>query len=159
MTGAAPPASAHLVLEAETRSTAETVDLGRRFAGTLRSGDVVVVSGPIGAGKTYFVKGIAAGLGVPDMHAVNSPTYDLVHRFEGAVPLFHLDFYRLEELSPEDVGWLSEYLGGDGVAVIEWGEKFIAAFGRPYYQAEIGFGPGDESRVVAINRREIPPSR
>lgn len=141
------------ILERETHSTEETIGLGKEFAASLGPGDVVVLSGSIGAGKTYFAKGIADGLGVPDIDGVNSPTYDLVHEFQGLLPVFHVDFYRLEELSDEDFQWLEECISGVGVCLIEWGEKFIEQFGRPYYQVVIEFGAEEMTRQVSIFKR------
>jgi tRNA threonylcarbamoyladenosine biosynthesis protein TsaE len=108
---------------ARTRSADETRALGRRLAGLLRAGDVVALTGQLGAGKTCLVQGIADGLGVGREEEVRSPTFTLVHEYRGRLPLYHLDLYRLAD--PEgvrDLGW-EEALGGAGVVVIEWSER------------------------------------
>jgi len=99
----------------------ETLELGRRLAAELRKGDILALAGELGAGKTQFVKGLAAGLGVEE--DITSPTFTLVHEHPG---LTHLDLYRLER--PEEVLaiGLDDYLENGGVTVIEWADKFEA---------------------------------
>jgi tRNA threonylcarbamoyladenosine biosynthesis protein TsaE len=96
---------------------------GQTQASDLRRGDVLALSGDLGAGKTHFVKGLAAALGT--VAAVTSPTFTLIHEYLGGrLPLYHFDFYRLEgEDEALKIG-LDEYLDGDGVCVIEWADKF-----------------------------------
>jgi len=109
------------VWEVHSGSPEETQRLAGRLAARLRGGDVLCLSGRLGAGKTCFVQGLAAGLGVGS--AVRSPTFTLVHEYRGRLPVYHIDAYRLtgpEDL--EDIGG-DEYLCGDGVTVIEWAER------------------------------------
>ena len=108
-----------------SHSPAETFEHGRALAATLRAGDVLALDGDLGAGKTHFVKGIAAGLGCEG--DVTSPTFTLVHECTGGrLPLFHFDFYRLgSEDETLRIG-LDDYLGAGGVVVIEWAGKFPA---------------------------------
>jgi tRNA threonylcarbamoyladenosine biosynthesis protein TsaE len=102
-----------------------TIAHGHSLAGTLRRGDVLALSGDLGAGKTHFVKGLAAGLGATC--SVTSPTFTLIHEYcGGRIPLYHFDFYRLEDENEALQIGLDEYLEGDGVCVIEWAEKFSA---------------------------------
>lgn len=100
----------------------ETFELGRSLAAQLRRGDVLALAGDLGAGKTQFAKGIAAGLGVSS--EVMSPTFTLIHEHEGRLPFFHIDLYRLE--SEEEVLriGLDDYLAGEGVTLVEWADKF-----------------------------------
>lgn len=105
-----------------TRGEAETYEAGAQVARRLRVGDVVVLTGPLGAGKTVLARGLAAGLGVPP-EEVRSPTFTLVNPYQGRVPVYHLDLYRIEKPSDLDELGLEEILGGDGVAVVEWGER------------------------------------
>jgi tRNA threonylcarbamoyladenosine biosynthesis protein TsaE len=106
-----------------SRSVEDTMNFGRAQAGGLRRGDVLALRGDLGAGKTHFVKGLAAGLGAPS--AVTSPTFTLIHEYLGGrLPLYHFDFYRLEDEDEALKIGLDEYLEGDGVCVIEWAEKF-----------------------------------
>jgi tRNA threonylcarbamoyladenosine biosynthesis protein TsaE len=108
-----------------SHSPAETFAHGRALATTLRAGDVVALDGDLGAGKTHFVKGIAAGLGCEG--DVTSPTFTLVHEYTGGrLPLFHFDFYRLESEDEVLRIGLDDYLGAGGALVIEWAGKFPA---------------------------------
>lgn len=110
-----------------TRSEEETADVARDLAAMLRAGDVVLLSGALGAGKTAFVRGLAAGLGL-DPDEVSSPTFTLVHEYRGGrLPLYHADLYRLERAAAEDLGL--EQTGADGVLAIEWPDRL--AHGMP----------------------------
>ena len=98
----------------------ETIALGERMADDLRPGDVVVLNGDLGAGKTTFTKGIAKGLGIKEI--IKSPTFTIIHEYQdGRIPLYHMDAYRLENGGAEDLG-LDEYFDGDGVSVVEWAQ-------------------------------------
>ena len=105
-----------------THSEAETSTVGRELAGTLAAGDVVLLVGDLGAGKTAFVRGLAEGLGVqPD--DVSSPTFTLIQEYRGGrLPLFHADLYRLNDPREIDDLGLDE-IAADGVLAIEWAEK------------------------------------
>lgn len=104
-----------------THSEAETVALGRQLGALTAAGDVYLLSGELGAGKTCLIRGIAAGLGVAE-HAF-SPSFVLVREYHGRLPLFHMDLYRLSDLNEiADLG-LEEYLYGDGVCAIEWADR------------------------------------
>ncbi len=113
----------------QTAAPAETEAVGARLAAGLRAGDVVLVRGELGAGKTTLVRGAARALGVTD--PVTSPTFSIAHRYRGSVAtVAHLDLYRLEGLADEDPGLLADYLGDDGIAFVEWPER-----GDPELQA------------------------
>jgi tRNA threonylcarbamoyladenosine biosynthesis protein TsaE len=100
--------------------------VARELAGTLRAGDVVLLSGNLGAGKTAFVRGLAEGLGV-DPNEVSSPTFTIVHEYRGGhLMLYHADLYRLERTATEDVG-LEEMGVKDGVLAIEWPDRLTHA--------------------------------
>lgn len=105
-------------------SEEETFDLGRSLGRSLRGGEMILLEGDLGLGKTIFTKGIATGLGIPS-DVVSSPSFTLVHEYkDGRMPLFHVDLYRLE--TPDDeVGTLGieEILTAGGVVVVEWGER------------------------------------
>jgi tRNA threonylcarbamoyladenosine biosynthesis protein TsaE len=106
-----------------SQSADETVACGRAQASLLRRGDVLALCGDLGAGKTHFVKGLAAALGTDA--AVTSPTFTLIHEYPGGrLPLYHFDFYRLNDEDEALKIGLDEYLDGDGVCVIEWADKF-----------------------------------
>ena len=109
-----------------TRSEDETADVARELAASLRAGDVILLSGNLGAGKTAFVRGLASGLGV-DPEDVSSPTFTLVHEYRGGrLTLYHADLYRLEKVATEDLG-LEEMGVADGVLAIEWPDRLAHA--------------------------------
>ncbi len=112
-----PPVEATLV----SRSLAETHRLGALLGELLVSGDVILLQGALGAGKTAFTQGIARGLGVTS--TVNSPTFTILKEYVGRLSLYHFDLYRIE--TPEEVSALGfeDYFGGDGVSVVEWAER------------------------------------
>lgn len=113
-----------------TTSAAQTEALAARLAAGLRAGDVVLVGGDLGAGKTTFVRGAARALGVSD--PVTSPTFTLAQRYAGRVAVAHLDLFRLEGLDEEDLGSVEEELGPDAVAFVEW-----PAVGRPAFTGRV----------------------
>jgi tRNA threonylcarbamoyladenosine biosynthesis protein TsaE len=106
-------------LECVTGSPEETEALAARLASRLRAGDVVAVSGELGSGKTTFVRGAARALGV--VEPVSSPTFTIGHRYDAAVPVAHLDLYRLAGIDPEEWADLEPYFDGT-VAFVEWPE-------------------------------------
>lgn len=109
-----------------TRSEAETMAVASELASTLRAGDVVLLSGTLGAGKTAFVRGLAEGLGI-NPGEVSSPTFTIVHEYRGGrLALYHADLYRLERTATEDIG-LEEMGVKDGVLAIEWPDKLTHA--------------------------------
>jgi tRNA threonylcarbamoyladenosine biosynthesis protein TsaE len=104
----------------------ETQRVARELAGQLKPGDVLLLSGDLGAGKTTFVRGLAEGLGI-DPAEVSSPTFTLVHEYRGGrLPLFHADLYRLTGAATEDIG-LEEIGATEGVLAIEWPERLAHA--------------------------------
>ena len=105
-----------------TRSEDETAAVAAQLALGLKAGDVILLSGNLGAGKTAFVRGLAAGLGV-NPEDVSSPTFTLVHEYRGGrLTLYHADLYRLEKVATEDLG-LEEMGVSDGVLAIEWPDR------------------------------------
>ena len=106
-----------------SRSAEETFQFGHDFASRVRAGDVLALTGDLGAGKTHFVKGLAAGLGISA--DVTSPTFTLIHEYGGGrLPLYHIDCYRLETTDELLAVGVDEYLRSDGVTAIEWADKF-----------------------------------
>jgi tRNA threonylcarbamoyladenosine biosynthesis protein TsaE len=137
----------------ETTGSAETEALGARLGATLALGDVVLVEGELGAGKTTFVRGAARALGVRG--PVTSPTFTIGQRYEGPVPVAHLDLYRLAGLGDEDPGLLQDYLGPETVGFVEWPggeEETIGRFARVAARVRIEHAGGD-TRVVEMDRR------
>jgi tRNA threonylcarbamoyladenosine biosynthesis protein TsaE len=107
-----------------THSDEETIQLGRKLGALLTAGDVIALTGELGSGKTWFTKGIALGLDVPADTVVVSPSFSLVNVYQGKCTLFHMDVYRLEELSDFLAAGLEEYLYEDGVTVMEWADRW-----------------------------------
>jgi tRNA threonylcarbamoyladenosine biosynthesis protein TsaE len=129
-----------------SHSPAETFAFGQQIAATLRTGDVLALCGHLGAGKTHFVKGLAAGLGVTA--EVTSPTFTLIHEYPGGrLPLFHLDFYRLESADELMRIGFDDYLYAGGALAIEWAEKFPAVF--PQHTRWFDFHLNETARVIA----------
>ena len=100
-------------------SPEETTQFAKKLGGLLAARDIVTLEGELGAGKTHFAKGVAQGLGVQKV--VNSPTFTIIKEYEGRLPLYHMDVYRLD--NDEDELGLDEYFFGDGVCMIEWASK------------------------------------
>ena len=106
-----------------SNSAAETEAIGRRLAGELRAGAILALRGELGAGKTQLTKGIVAGLGSPAV--VTSPTFTIVHEYSGGtVPVYHFDFFRLENEQAAERLALDDYFFGDGVSIVEWADRF-----------------------------------
>ena len=130
-----------------TSSPAETEAVGARLAADLVAGDVVLVSGELGAGKTTLIRGAARALGVTD--PVTSPTFTIGQRYRGRVPVSHLDLYRLEGLEDEDPGLLDDYLTDDAVAFVEWPGVAEPQIGRVAMRVELRHDGGD-NRLIAM---------
>lgn len=106
-----------------TVSPAETAALGEKLGGLLQSGDVICLTGVLGAGKTCFAQGVARGLGVSE--AVNSPTFTLIKEYRGRLPFYHIDVFRLSGAGEmEDLGY-EEYFYGEGVTLVEWADRIL----------------------------------
>lgn len=107
----------------ETKSVDETLQLALSFAKSLQPGDIICLSGDLGAGKTHFVKGVSSYFGI-DPSLVNSPTFTLVHEYLGGkIPVYHFDFYRIKsEQEILEIG-ADEYFYDDGICMIEWPDK------------------------------------
>ncbi len=131
-----------------TRSEEETLRAAEELAAGFKGTEVVLLSGELGAGKTVFAKGLAAGLGVDDAGRVCSPSYTLVNVYRGRVPVFHIDLYRLATDSEvRDLGW-EDHLG-EGVVIIEWAERLPF----PVDGIRIVIVPGaDDTRTITIRR-------
>ncbi|MBN2206685.1 MAG: tRNA (adenosine(37)-N6)-threonylcarbamoyltransferase complex ATPase subunit type 1 TsaE [Candidatus Aminicenantes bacterium] len=128
-----------------TRTAAETFALAERMAGRFTGREVVLLRGELGAGKTVFAQGLAAGSGVPDLERVCSPTYTLVNVYQGRWTVYHIDLYRLETARQvEDLGW-ADFLG-EGVVVVEWAEK--VPFPLEGITVEIAVADGDARRIL-----------
>ena len=132
-----------------TNSAAETRELGERLASGLQPGDTVILEGELGAGKSELARGIARGLGVTE--TVTSPSFTILNVYEsGRCPLYHFDWYRLEsEEELYELG-MDEYLGGDGIAVVEWAERCPDAVPEDCIRIRLE-ATGEETRRITVN--------
>jgi tRNA threonylcarbamoyladenosine biosynthesis protein TsaE len=130
-----------------SKSAEETVAAGRTYGSDARKGDVFALSGDLGAGKTQFVKGFVAGLG--SKADVTSPTFVLVHEYgDGRLPVYHFDFYRLENREALSRLGFDDYIFGDGVSLIEWADRYSDLI--PSHAKWLSFELRDENtRVIS----------
>jgi len=136
-----------------SQDASQTFDLGKQTGRQLRGGEILLIDGPLGAGKTIFVKGVAAGLEV-DADEVTSPSFTLVNPYEGRLPLFHIDLYRLDAgASAAHAVDLDELITNEqAVIVIEWAER-LGKYPLPpcVWQVKLQ-GDGDAARSIEISR-------
>jgi tRNA threonylcarbamoyladenosine biosynthesis protein TsaE len=133
----------------ESASAAETEALAARIPARLRPGDVVVVSGEVGAGKTTLIRGACRALGVEG--PVTSPTFTIGQRYEGRVPVSHLDLYRLGDLEREDPALLEDYLDAGSIAYVEWPAVARAELAaRTALEARIGHAGGERRQIELV---------
>jgi tRNA threonylcarbamoyladenosine biosynthesis protein TsaE len=136
------------MVRAATSSVEQTRALAAAVAELARPGDLFLLVGDLGAGKTAFTQGLGAGLGVDDQ--ITSPTFALVQSYTGRLDLYHLDVYRLEQISEAlDLG-LSELLDDGSVTVIEWGDTITSALPRDYLEVRLSFGEAADDRMVEL---------
>jgi tRNA threonylcarbamoyladenosine biosynthesis protein TsaE len=136
----------------ESTSAAETEALGGRIAADLRAGDVVVLTGELGAGKTTLIRGACRALGFTG--PVTSPTFTIGRRYDGGrLAISHLDLYRLGGLEEEDPALLDDYLGPDRVAFVEWPEVGSERLGRPAVRVRLAHA-GEERRRLEVDWQE-----
>ncbi len=137
-----------MTLGAETTGVDQTRALAASVAEVAGPGDIVLLVGELGAGKTAFAQGFAAGLGVQE--PVTSPTFTLVRTYTGRVRLHHVDVYRLESLQEAlDLG-LAEMVDEDAVTLVEWGDAVVPALPRDFLEVRLAYGAGDND-----DRREV----
>jgi tRNA threonylcarbamoyladenosine biosynthesis protein TsaE len=130
----------------ETETPLQTESLGAQIAATLSDGDVVLVCGELGSGKTTFVRGAAGALGVSD--PITSPTFSIGHRYKGSgVVVSHLDLYRLAGLAAEDPALLSDHLGPGRIAFVEWPESAAEELSDASVRVTLRHRGGDRRRI------------
>lgn len=137
----------------KSSSPAETYELGRKIGGALHGGEIILLQGPLGAGKTLLVKGIAEALEVPE-EEVTSPSFTLVNLYKGRLTLYHVDLYRLDEgASAAHAVDLDELLTDEtAVIIVEWAERMGSyRLPSPVWRINIE-GYGDETRTIVIQR-------
>lgn len=134
-------------LDCKTSNLQETQALARRLGEIARPGMLLLLEGPLGAGKTSFVQGLARGLEITD--TVNSPTFTLLKEYHGRLPLFHFDLYRLG--APEELWELGfeEYLTAGGVCAVEWGERALPLLPQDYLHIRLDYA-GETQRSLSF---------
>jgi len=145
-----------MVRRLQTTSAHDTEALGAELARGLRAGDVVLVEGELGAGKTTFVRGACRGLGVRT--PVTSPTFTIGQRYPASVPVAHVDLFRLSDLGEEDPDLLADYVGPDVITFVEWpavGEATLGALGDVVARVRLEHAGGD-ARDVEIASPPAP---
>ena len=131
----------------ETASAEATHALGQLLGESCAGGETLALIGPLGAGKTCLVRGLAVGLGAP-AEAVTSPTFVLIHEYAGRAPLYHVDLYRLDARDAVNGLGLEEYIDSAGVTVIEWADRAPAVLPRDHLRITIEHLGGDRRRVT-----------
>jgi len=131
----------------QTQSASETIRIGKSVGRNLRPGDIVALVGELGAGKTQFIKGLAAGAGVGKPTYISSPSFTLINEYPGRIPFYHIDLYRLErEREAEELG-LEDYFQGEGVTAIEWADKIPSLLPKELLSVHIVY--------IGKNRRSL----
>lgn len=134
-----------------TTSGDETARVGGALAPALEPGDVVLLAGDLGSGKTTLARGLGRALGISE--PVVSPTFTLVREYEGRLPLVHVDVYRLDHVQElHDLG-LEEYIDSDAVTLVEWGDVVAAHLPAERLDVELEAGPGDDDRTITFTLR------
>lgn len=134
-----------VVLRESDVSLRRLEQIGRTLARALRGGDLVLLYGPLGAGKTTFVRAVAKALGARD--AVRSPSFTIANIYAGSVTIQHLDLYRLEEIGDDDAVALEEYVQEDAVTLVEWPEAGLGRLGRPMWTVRLDHQTLRERRI------------
>ncbi|MBV9936740.1 MAG: tRNA (adenosine(37)-N6)-threonylcarbamoyltransferase complex ATPase subunit type 1 TsaE [Actinobacteria bacterium] len=136
------------MIEATTKSADDTRELAAQIAGLAKPGDLLLLAGDMGAGKTTFTQGFGKALGVSEQ--VTSPTFTLVRNYEARIPLLHVDAYRLESLQEViDLG-LHELLDEGAVALIEWGDIIAPVLPTDFLEIRMEFGAADDDRRLRL---------
>jgi tRNA threonylcarbamoyladenosine biosynthesis protein TsaE len=132
-----------------TYSPEETIHLGYCIGKRLSQGHIVALTGHLGAGKTWLSRGIGDGLGIQKHNHIHSPAFDLIHEHPGKIPMYHMDFYRLDNFSREDELWIEEYIySKEGVCVIEWADKFMMDLLHNYLKINLKMNSSDTIRQI-----------
>jgi tRNA threonylcarbamoyladenosine biosynthesis protein TsaE len=141
-----------------THSGADTIEVGRKLAGILKPPQLLLLRGELGTGKTTLVKGIAQALDAAEPEEVTSPTFTLIHEYDGTldrkpVKLFHIDVYRLESERQLETLGLDELLTPDAIVLVEWGDKFKSIKKRATGEIVISSEGGD-ARKITVTLKE-----
>ncbi len=153
---ARPTAMAPATAAWETTSAEATRAIGQLLGESCAGGETIALIGPLGAGKTCLVRGLAVGLGAP-AETVTSPTFVLIHEYAGRVPLYHVDLYRLDERDAVNGLGLEEYIDSTGVTVIEWADRAPAVLPGDHLRITIEHLGGDR-RLVTLHSQGARPA-
>ena len=137
-----------VTISLRTAEASATKAVGRAIASLVRAGDVLLLAGELGTGKTVLAQGLAEGLDVRE--AVTSPTFTLVHQYEGRLPFFHLDVYRLERVGELSELGIDELLEACGLVVVEWGDVVAAEMPIDRLEVRLAFGEDDNDRTIDL---------
>ncbi len=140
-----PDASEQVILVIESASARETKAWGRRLASLLEGGELLGLTGELGAGKTCFIKGLARGLGLRE-EDILSPTFTMIQEHRGRLPLFHIDLYRLDAAMLDELG-LREYLFSSGIAAVEWFDRLREAPEVDFLSIKIEYSGANSRRI------------
>ena len=136
-------------ITAATSSVTQTRELAAAIAELSRPGDLILLVGDLGAGKTAFAQGFGAALGIEG--AITSPTFTLARQYEGRLVLNHLDVYRLEQLEEVLALGLQELLDGQSVTLVEWGDAIMPALPPEYLEVRLRYGADDDDREIELH--------
>ena len=134
--------------EAITHSAEETTQWGREFAKRLAPPTLILLTGDLGTGKTTLTKGIVSGLGAANENDVTSPTFTLVHKYQGARRAYHVDLYRIENFHDFETLGLEDVFSEEAVVLVEWSEKFTISTGWPMLRIHLDHVSEDARRIV-----------
>ena len=134
----------------ESGSARATEQFAARLAPRLKPGDVLGLVGDLGAGKTCFVRGLARGLGVPADIPVTSPTFTMMNEYMGQLAIYHFDWYRVSDVEELEAMGYRDFVGGDGIAVIEWADRVPSALPAQYIRIDIGLEPDPNRRLIEL---------
>lgn len=137
------------MIEYISKGDGDTKDLGIKIGSIAKPGLIITLNGGLGVGKTVLARGIARGLGIDD--PVTSPTFTILHQYDGRLPLYHFDMYRLEDVDEIYELGFEEFIYGDGIAVIEWPENMGDLHPEEYVSIDIDRTGGDNMRIISID--------
>jgi tRNA threonylcarbamoyladenosine biosynthesis protein TsaE len=137
-----------------THSDKETIELGQKLGALLEDGDMVALVGELGSGKTWFTKGIALGLGISRKQVITSPSFALVNEYEGEVPFYHMDVYRLGNLSEFLSAGLEEFLHQKGIVAMEWADRWPEILPGKRIQIEFVILDGNRREITLSGQHE-----
>ena len=129
----------------QSHSPQQTFDYGSKLAPILEAGDLISLTGELGAGKTVFTKGLAKGLGITEI--ITSPTFTIISEYEGRLPFYHFDLYRLNPDELDDLGY-EDYFYGEGTTVVEWGDKIKEKLPPDYLSIDFTYGKEEFERIL-----------